>query len=190
MALREILCYPDKRLAQLCQPVEEINDEIRQLVEDMNETCAAMNGLGLAAPQVAVPMRICIVDIAYTGQRRWIPERIPLLNPVLTELTAEETHETGTQRNREGCLSLPGIFDFVHRPKTARITAFNLEGSVVRYEPVGFQTHIFCHELDHLDGKLFLDRLGPLQRKLIVDKIRKLQKKGVRQMRRKKRGKR
>ncbi len=153
MAVRDILLYPDERLKTPCEPVETFDAELRDFVHDLLDTCATGPGaVGIAAPQVGRLQRLCIVDA--TRARRPVPNhgRLVLVNP---EITAWEGFSVG----REGCLSVPDYTGKVIRAEKVRLKAYDLEGKPLEFEMEGFEARIAQHELDHLDGVLFLDRL-------------------------------
>lgn len=153
MALRDIVLYPDNRLKTLCEPVEHFNAELRDFVHDLLETCTNGPGaVGIAAPQVGVLQRICIVDA--TRARKPVPNhgKLILVNP---EITAWE----GFAMGREGCLSVPDYTGNVVRAEKIQLRAYDLDGQVLSFEMEGYEARIAQHEIDHLDGVLFLDRL-------------------------------
>ena len=156
-------------LARKAEPVAEVTDEIRQLVDDMIETMYAAPGVGLAAPQVGVPLRVCVIDIS--GGRRG-GQVITLINPEFVE-------RTGMQLEEEGCLSVPGYNATVARPERVVVRGLNREGDAVTIDGEGLLARALQHELDHLDGTLFLGRLRGLPRDLILRKIRKQQRSGA-----------
>jgi peptide deformylase len=150
---------------------EEFNTaELRQLVDDMFETMYASHGIGLAAPQIDVGKRITVVDIsaAEDGQE---PEKIVLINP---EVVAKEGKQTG----EEGCLSIPGFREPVSRAKRTVVRARNVEGEEIEITAEDLLARCFLHEIDHLNGILFINHLSALKRDLIKRKIKKLQKAG------------
>jgi len=153
MAVRDIVLYPDERLKTPCEPVESFDAELRDFVDDLLDTCAEGPGaVGIAAPQVGWLKRVCIVDA--TRARRPVPNhgRLVLVNP---EITAWEGFAVG----REGCLSVPDYTGNVIRAEKIRLKAFDLDGKPLEFEMEGYEARIAQHELDHLDGILFLDRL-------------------------------
>lgn len=165
MALRTIVKYPDPRLRLISKPVEDPKaPEIRALVEDMAETMYAANGAGLAAIQVAEPLRLFIVDAAIAGGSEEDPP-IAFINPELVWLGDEK--ETGD----EGCLSFPGIYVPIARSLRARIRATDLEGQEFELEGEGLLARAFQHESDHLDAKLLADYVGRIKRQLIERKL-------------------
>ncbi len=166
---RYIVKYGDPVLEQ---PGETISDfgspELRQLVDDMFETMWANKGVGLAAPQVAVSKRLTVID---TSGGEDPGAKLVLINP-------EIVHKEGVQVGEEGCLSIPGFREDVTRARKVRLRAFDVEGNVFETEGEELLARAMQHELDHLNGVLFLSHLSPLKRDLIRRKIRKLQKAG------------
>ncbi len=153
MSVRDIVLYPDERLKTPCEPVESFDAELRDFVQDLLDTCEVGPGaVGIAAPQVGLLRRVCIVDA--TRARRPVPNhgRLVLVNP---EITAWDGFAVG----REGCLSVPDYTGNVIRAEKIRLKAFDLEGQPLEFEMEGYEARIAQHELDHLDGVLFLDRL-------------------------------
>ena len=179
MAIREILKYPDKGLklkaAAVDMSLEEAGAEVRELIEDMFETMYANGGVGLAATQVGVDMRVIVLDIpaesddsdSDDGEKTNKRQILSLINPELTDLTGETTFE-------EGCLSLPDITADVKRAERLRITALDGRGKGIEMEVDGFLAIALQHEVDHLDGKLFVDRIGRIRRELLLRKYKKL----------------
>jgi peptide deformylase len=139
--------------------VREITAEIKRIIADMTETMWHQVGIGLAAPQVGLPYRILVMDDGKGGAQA-------LINP-------EIESRSGTIREEEGCLSLPGIFGVVERSKTITVRAMDADGKPVSLEATGLKARIVQHELDHLDGVLFIDRLPPVTRDRIKKKIQK-----------------
>jgi peptide deformylase len=165
MALREVLQFPDKRLRRVSQPIGKITDEIRQLAADMLEVMYDEPGIGLAAPQVGEAVRLVVVD---TEWREENAERSPLVlvNPVIV---ASE----GQIAWNEGCLSVPEFEAEVERFAKVGLEALDLEGRKLSIAAEGLQAVCFQHEIDHLDGVLFIDRISRLKRNLYVRKRRK-----------------
>ena len=159
MALLAVRLYGDPVLRQVAAPVREITAEIKRIIADMTETMWHQVGIGLAAPQVGLPHRILVMDDGQGGAQA-------LINPEI------ETR-SGTVREEEGCLSLPGIFGVVERSKTITVRAMDSDGKAVSLEATGLKARIVQHELDHLDGVLFIDRLPPVTRDRIKKKIQK-----------------
>ena len=166
--LRPILRYGADTLQAPATPVEDFGTDLQRLIDDMIETMYAAPGVGLAAPQVGVPRRLFVSD---TSSGRSGGDLLVLINPEIIE-------QEGTQREDEGCLSLPGFTAPVTRPARVVVTGFDREGTAVRVEGTGLQARVFQHELDHLDGTLFLNRLRGIRRDLIVRRVRKLQRAG------------
>lgn len=163
-----IVKYPNPILLRRSPPVERFDDELRQLVEDMFESMYAAEGVGLAAPQIGVSLRLAVIDVS--GGKN--PEaRLVLANP-------EIVHAEGEQREEEGCLSLPGFRGIVTRPQFVTVRAQDATGQSYEMRGEGLLARAFCHEIDHLDGRLFIDHLSLLRRDLIKRRIRKLQKVG------------
>ncbi len=163
MAIRRIVKYGDPVLDTPTRPIEKITDEIRDLVKDMVETMYAAPGVGLAANQVGLSLRLAIIDISVGEDPEGL---IVMINP-------EIMTTSGSQSEEEGCLSIPGYTEFVTRPAKARIRALDLEGREFTREGEGLLARAFCHETDHLDGKLYIHRLGGIKRSLITKRIRK-----------------
>jgi peptide deformylase len=163
MAIRDILKVGHPMLAKRAEPVAVIDDEIRALARDMVETLHAAPGIGLAAPQVAAGRRVIVVDLS-VGER---PEDlIILVNP---EILSEE----GEVVCEEGCLSVPDIQEKVKRPARVKVKGTDLEARERLYEAEDLLARAFCHEIDHLNGKLFIDKLSPLKRSMVRKKLRK-----------------
>ncbi len=166
--LRPILKYGEQVLHRPAAPVDAFTPEIDRLIGDMIETMYAAPGVGLAAPQVGVALRIFVVDISIGRDPGGL---IVMVNPEFVE-------REGAQTEEEGCLSLPGFEATVLRPSRVVIQGFDREGSEQRQEGTGLLARAFQHEMDHLDGLLFVDRLRGLKRDMIVRKIRKLDRTG------------
>lgn len=176
MALRKILIYPDPFLRKKCDPVEEIDDELLELLDDMADTMYDAPGVGLAAPQVGVNKRIIVADVVPSAERDPEEEDAPeydrsglieLINP---EIVFSEGEIVG----EEGCLSIPGFLSDVKRKGVITVEGYNREGEPVAYEAEELLSRVFQHEIDHLDGVLFIDRLGRLKRELMLRKIEKV----------------
>jgi peptide deformylase len=159
MAVLDVRRYGDPILRQVAKPVGEITPAIKRAIADMVETMWQQVGIGLAAPQVGIPLRILVMDDGKRGART-------LLNPVIEE-------SRGTVRAEEGCLSLPGIFAEVDRSQWVRVTATDEAGTPVSLTAEGLQARVIQHEIDHLDGMLFIDRLPPVTRDRIKKRIQK-----------------
>jgi peptide deformylase len=165
MALREILKFPDRRLRRKSQPIREISDEIRTLAADMLDVMYDEPGIGLAAPQVGEPVRLVVVDTDWTQEDA---QRNPL---VLVNPEIVERHDKIVWT--EGCLSVPDFEAEVERAARVRLAALDLSGGALEIEAEGLRAVCFQHEIDHLDGILFIDRISRLKRELYVRKRRK-----------------
>jgi len=166
--IRPILKYGDTTLHEKAHDVDIITPEIEHLIDDMIETMYAAPGVGLAAPQVGVALRIFVVDISVGRDPGGL---MVMVNPEFVE-------RDGTQLEEEGCLSVPGFNATVVRPMRATIKALDRQGQPFHHEGTGLLARAFQHEMDHLDGTLFVDRLRGIKRDLIVRKIRKLTRAG------------
>ncbi|MGE0705235.1 MAG: peptide deformylase [Vicinamibacterales bacterium] len=166
--IRPILKYGDGPLHAPAAPVASITPEIERLIDDMIDTMYAAPGIGLAATQVGVPLRVFVVDISVGRDPKGL---IVAVNPEFVE-------RDGMQLEEEGCLSVPGFNATVVRPERAVLRALDRSGEEVRHEAAGLLARAFQHEMDHLDGVLFLDHLRGIKRDMIVRKIRKLTKAG------------
>jgi peptide deformylase len=168
VSIRPILRYGDKPLHAPAADVTHFDAELRQLIDDMIETMYAAPGVGLAATQVGVPVRVFVIDLSIgktTGQL------IEMVNPTFVE-------RDGMQLEEEGCLSAPGFNATVVRPKRAVVKGLNRDGIEQTIEGTDLLARAFQHEMDHLDGVVFIDRLRGIKRDLIVRKIQKLKKTG------------
>jgi peptide deformylase len=166
--IRPILKYGDSVLHEKARGVDAITPDIDRLVDDMIETMYAAPGVGLAAPQVGVPLRIFVVDVSVGRDPAGL---IVMINPEFVE-------RDGVQLEEEGCLSVPGFNATVMRPMRAVVKGLDREGGEYQLEGQGLLARAFQHEMDHLDGALFVDRLRGIKRDLIVKKIRKLSRAG------------
>ncbi|MEJ2317509.1 MAG: peptide deformylase [Gammaproteobacteria bacterium] len=167
MAKREILHFPDPRLRNVARPVEEVDEEIRQLVDDMFETMYDAPGIGLAAIQINVAKRVIVVDVSEDKS-----EPLCLINPEILEKEGEETMD-------EGCLSVPEIYESVTRAEKIRVRALDREGKSYEMDVDGLLAVCIQHEIDHLDGKLFVDYLSNLKRQRIRKKLEKQSRQAV-----------
>ena len=159
MARLEILEFPDERLRQKARPVEVVDDDIRRLLDDMLETMYAAPGVGLAATQVNVHKRVIVIDVSEDKD-----QPLCLINPEILE-------RDGVEEQEEGCLSVPGIFEKVRRAERVKVRALDREGKPFELEADGLLAVCIQHEIDHLDGKLFVDYLSPLKRQRIRKKL-------------------
>ena len=165
MSLREIVIMGDPVLRHPAEEVGGFDEELRTLVSDLFETMYAADGIGLAAPQVGISRRVLVVDLRREDQ----PDaRVALVNPRVTWRSQE------TDRQPEGCLSIPGLEDVVERPLSVRIEGFDPEGLPVALEVEELYARALQHEIDHLDGILFVDRVTPLKRRILLKKWKKL----------------
>lgn len=162
MAILEILEYPDPRLRTVAQPVAAVDDAVRRIVADMLETMYQAKGVGLAATQVNIHQRIVVMDMSEQGD-----SPIVLINPSYTALGDE------TSDMKEGCLSVPGFYEVLGRFESIRLTALNEEGQEYTMDLDGLASVCVQHELDHLDGKLFVDYLSRLKQDRIKKKLEK-----------------
>ena len=165
MAILRIVKYGDPVLRKKTAPVTEITDDIIQLAEDMLETMYAAPGVGLAGPQVGVSLQICVIDVVPEGKRN----PIVLINPKV--LSGEDKVEL-----EEGCLSFPKIYEKVKRWNKVRVEYVDLKGNLKEVEVEGFLAKAFQHEIDHLNGKVFIDYLPDWKRKLVEKEIRRRKK--------------
>jgi len=156
-----ILEYPDPRLRTVAQPVDAVDDELRRLIDDMLETMYASNGIGLAATQVNVHRRLLVADVSDQHDQPLV-----LVNP---EVIARE--EVGTAQ--EGCLSVPGVYEDVERAQRIRVRALGRDGKPFEMDAEGLLSVCIQHEIDHLDGRLFVDYLSELKRQRIRKKLEK-----------------
>lgn len=163
MPIRPIVKYGHPMLHAPSAPVQEIDGTIASLVADMVATMYAAPGIGLAAPQIAVPLRVIVVDLTVGEDKGQL---ITLINP---EIVAKE----GEQRHEEGCLSVPGYGGSPVRPARLTVRGLDLAGKERFYEATELLARAFCHEIDHIDGFLFVDRLSPLKRDLLKRKLKK-----------------
>ena len=168
MALLDVLHFPDERLRNKAPPVTEITEEIKNIASDMLETMYHENGIGLAAIQVNIQKRIVVIDLSEEKN-----EPLILINPEITKLE-------GTESMREGCLSVPEYFDLVERAETIEFTYKTLDDETIKSKTDGLLAVCIQHEIDHLDGKLFIDYLSPLKRQRLKKKIEKLEKQEIR----------
>lgn len=162
--IRRILTYPDPELKKRSAPVTIINENIKELVRDMTETMYDAPGVGLAAPQVGVHQRVIVIDVSPKDEA---PQLIVAVNPVII-------HSEGESYEEEGCLSVPKYGANVRRHASVVVKALNLEGEETTYRADGLLAIAFQHEIDHLDGILFVDHLSPLKREIFRKKYRQM----------------
>ncbi|MBT8122891.1 MAG: peptide deformylase [Gammaproteobacteria bacterium] len=163
MTTLNILHFPDPRLREIAQPVEHVDDGVRQIIDDMFETMYAAPGIGLAATQVNVAKRIIVIDVSEEKD-----QPLCLINPEILDLE-------GIEEMEEGCLSVPGVYERVQRADRVRVSALDRAGQKVEIQADGLLAVCIQHEIDHLDGKLFVDYLSQLKRTRIRKKLEKEQ---------------
>lgn len=163
MAVREILTFPDPRLRTIAAPVEVFDESIETLVSDMIETMYEANGIGLAATQIDVHQRVVVID---TSEERNDP--LVFINPIIETLEGDESPYD------EGCLSVPGFYEEVNRPENIIVKAQDAKGEPFELRPDGLLAVCIQHELDHLNGKLFIDYLSAMKRGRIRKKLEKI----------------
>jgi peptide deformylase len=165
MAILNILHYPDERLHKVATPIDQVDDQLRQLIDDMAETMYAAPGIGLAATQVDVHKRLIVIDVSEdkTGLTAFI-------NPRIVEADGKTTYE-------EGCLSVPGIYEEVERAEHVVVEALDRNGKPFRLEADGLLAICIQHEIDHLDGKVFVEKLSKLKLNRILTRLKKNQRK-------------
>jgi len=169
--IREILLMGDPVLRSEAAPVSDFDDELRSLVRDMFETMYHADGIGLAAPQIGVSLRVLVVDLdrGEDGEAEGESRRVALVNPSVTWASDD------TYKQSEGCLSIPGLEEVVRRPSEVRVEGFDPDGEPFAIEADDLFGRALQHEIDHLDGVLFLDRVSPLKRKMLMKKWKKLE---------------
>jgi len=170
VALLPIRLYPEEILRQECRDVESFDEDLVTLVGDMVETMYAAPGVGLAAPQVGLDLQLAVVDVTVGEEDDAL---LVLINPEIVEERGEET-------DVEGCLSIPDFTEKVQRPAWIRVHSDDVEGNAVELEAEGFVARAICHEIDHLNGILFVDRLRGLKRDRARRHLRKLERQTVR----------
>lgn len=163
MTILTILEFPDQRLRTVASPVSVVDDRIRSLISDMLETMYAAPGIGLAATQVDVHERVVVIDLSDDNDQPLV-----LINPEITVIGGE------LRKHEEGCLSVPGFYEEIGRPEQVRVKALNEQSESFELEPDGLLAVCIQHELDHLNGKLFVDYLSNMKRDRIRKKLEKL----------------
>jgi len=158
VSVREVRYLGDPVLREMCREVETIDGEVRALVDDLLETMYAEDGIGLAAPQIGVPLRVFVYDVRDDELEPGV-----LVNPRIVEAT-------GKQKEVEGCLSIPGLDEVVERSGHVVVEGLDRDGEPVRIEATGLLSRCLQHENDHLDGVLFIDRVSPLKRRMLLKK--------------------
>lgn len=164
MSVLTILEFPDERLRKKAEPVTTVDNLIRKLLDDMLQTMYESKGVGLAATQINVHKRLIVIDVSESKN-----QPICLINPELIE-------QSGSEESEEGCLSVPGFFENVKRAAAVKIKALNREGQSFELQAQGLLAVCIQHEMDHLDGKLFVDYLSPLKKQRIKKKLEKIHK--------------
>ena len=162
MALRTVELWGSEVLRRKAEPVEQVDDELRTLIDDMFETMYQAEGVGLAAPQVGISRRVIVVDV-----HDEVAQPFALINPRLIEASPE------TEKGEEGCLSIPGLSAMVERAARVTVEGLNRNGEPVRIEGAELLGRCLQHEIDHLDGVLFVDKVSPLQRSMLTRKWKK-----------------
>ena len=161
VAIRKILKFPDQDLRIKAKPVESFDDELKTLTDDMFETMHSVNGIGLAATQIGIAKQVAVIDISPEKN-----EPLVIVNPVIQILDPSKTEDYD-----EGCLSVPGFFEKISRPSDIKLTYQDLNGNKQEIKPEGLLTKVVQHELDHLNGRLFVDHISELKRRRIRNKI-------------------
>ena len=161
MAIRKILKFPDQDLRIKAKPVEAFDEELKALTDDMFETMHSVNGIGLAATQIGVAKQVAVIDISPEKN-----EPLVIVNPAIQILDPSKTEDYD-----EGCLSVPGFFEKISRPSDIKLSYQDLNGKKQEIKPEGLLTKVVQHELDHLNGKLFVDHISELKRRRIRNKI-------------------
>ena len=164
MSLRGLKIYPEKVLREVCEQVVDFDESLEALLEDLAESMYANKGVGFAAPQIGITKRVAVVDVAKENQESQL---IELVNPQVVEKSRElRDHE-------EGCLSFPGEWEIVKRPAKVTVQAQDRKGHLVKFETEGLLATALQHEIDHLDGVLFIDHISRLKRSLIERRMKK-----------------
>lgn len=161
MSIRTIIYIPDPRLRTMSKPIEVFDESLQKLIDDMFETMYSVRGVGLAAPQIGINIRLSVIDCSADKS-----EQLVLINPEIIE-----SSELGSFQ--EGCLSVPGFYAEVERAKTVRLRAQDRHGNFYEMDADGLLAECFQHEIDHLNGKVFIDYLSPVKRQLARKKVEK-----------------
>jgi peptide deformylase len=161
MALLKVVFYPHPVLAKIAEPITQFDEDLKKWIQDMIETMYAENGVGLAAPQVAVAKRLAVIDVSEERNQPFV-----IINPEIIEKHGEELMEAG-------CLSVPNTYDKVPRATRVKVRAQDETGKFFEIEGEGLLAHCLQHEIDHLNGKLYIDYLSPLKRKRLIKKMEK-----------------
>jgi peptide deformylase len=168
LKIHEVVKYPEPVLAKRAAEITVFDDKLRTLVAEMFESMYAAQGIGLAAPQIAISQRLTVIDVSFKKNPK---EKLVLINPEVVEVRGKQVEE-------EGCLSLPDIREKVQRAAWVKVKAQNEHGKWFEVEGEELLARALLHEIDHLDGVLFIDRISRLKRELVLRKIRKMQKAG------------
>lgn len=166
MAIYPIIQLPDECLRAVTAPITNFDEALQKIIDDMFDTMYAAKGIGLAAPQIAISKKIAVIDVSNNKSETWC-----LINPVIVERKGEALME-------EGCLSVPGVYDKVPRALRVKLQALDRYGKPYEIETEDLLAHCIQHEVDHLNGTLFLDHLSPLKRQLARKKLEKIKKRG------------
>jgi len=161
VAIRKILKFPDQDLRIKAKPVETFDEELKTLTDDMFETMHSVNGIGLAATQIGVAKQVAVIDISPEKN-----EPLVIVNPAIQILDPSKTEDYD-----EGCLSVPGFFEKISRPSDIKLSYQDLNGKKQEIKPEGLLTKVVQHEIDHLNGRLFVDHISELKRRRIRNKI-------------------
>ena len=161
MAIRKILKFPDQDLRIKAKPIETFDEELKNLTDDMFETMHSVNGIGLAATQIGVAQQVAVIDISPEKN-----EPLVIINPKILILDSSKTEDYD-----EGCLSVSGFFETISRPSDIKLSYQDLNGKRKEIKPEGLLTKVVQHELDHLNGRLFVDHISELKRRRIRNKI-------------------
>jgi len=171
--IREIIIYPDKRLKRISREVESFDESLHALLDDMYETMVAKNGVGLAAIQIAVPLRALIINVPLESEEEEVDQpkenTLEMINPTIVD-------KNGSTLYQEGCLSVPGIYEDVERFAFAKVEYFDRYGNFHTIEDDAFLAIAIQHEMDHLDGKVFVEKLSYIKRKKFEKEWRKRKK--------------
>jgi len=164
----EVLHFPDKRLRKIAKPVKNVDQDIINTIDQMFYTMYEEKGIGLAATQVNIHKRIIVIDVSESKK-----EKVYLINPEILFLSDD------TETSEEGCLSIPGFYENISRPKNIKVSTLNYNGELTEFEADGLLSTCIQHEIDHLNGKLFVDHISALKRNRIEKKLTKLKKEGT-----------
>lgn len=164
MAIHKLVFIPDPRLSRVCDPVDNFDDDLQILIDDMFETMYDANGCGLAANQIGINKRISVIDVIQDKSEQYV-----LINPEIIE-------QSGSEKMQEGCLSVPGVYETVVRATHVKMRALDCHGKAYEIETEGLLAEAIQHEVDHLNGKVFIDQLSSLKRGRIYNKFKKLAK--------------